>query len=311
MPDAPYVLVIDQTRGDASIEHGQANAATFHEMLVFAQTENPGSRIIIKLHPETTHGYRQGHFGAQNEGDRMTLLSEAVSPWALMDGATAVYTVSSQLGFEAIFAGHRPRVFGQPFYCGWGLSKDENPPARRQRNLSRAQLVAAAMILYPTWYDPFRDRLCELEDAISNLEAEVRAWREDMGGYVAYGMRRWKHAHLNAFFGRDAPVRFVKSPATALSAASNSGRKLLVWGSRADDLRGDPDVAAIRVEDGFLRSRGLGARLVPPLSLVRDDLGIYYDPARESRLERLIAASTDLPDHALRRAERLIIRLSV
>jgi capsular polysaccharide export protein len=27
---------------------------------------------------------------------------------------------------------------------------------------------------------------------------------------------------------------------------------------------------------------------VPPCSLVRDDLGIYYDPSRESRLERLI-----------------------
>ncbi len=31
-----------------------------------------------------------------------------------------------------------------------------------------------------------------------------------------------------------------------------------------------------RIEDGFLRSRGLGAELVPPLSLVTDDLGIYY-----------------------------------
>ena len=45
----------------------------------------------------------------------------------LMEGAVAVYTVSSQLGFEAILAGHRPQVFGQPFYAGWGLSEDRNP----------------------------------------------------------------------------------------------------------------------------------------------------------------------------------------
>ncbi|MGR3344192.1 MAG: capsular polysaccharide biosynthesis protein, partial [Paracoccaceae bacterium] len=309
VPDAPYVLVIDQNRGDASIEHGQASAATFHEMLVVAQTEHPGSRIIIKLHPETTAGQRQGHFGTQDANDRVTVLSDAVSPWALMEGATAVYTVSSQLGFEAIFAGHRPRVFGQPFYSGWGLSDDENPPARRTRRLSRAQLFAAAMILYPTWYDPFGDRLCELEDAISNLEAEVRAWREDRGGYVAYGMRRWKRPHLQKFFGKDTAVWFEKSAAAAVSAAKKDGRKLLVWANRVDDLPADPDVTAFRVEDGFLRSRGLGAALVPPLSLVRDDLGIYYDPARESRLERLIAASVQLPDYALRRAERLIARL--
>ena len=45
---------------------------------------------------------------------------------------------------------------------------------------------------------------------------------------------------------------------------------------------------AVRIEDGFLRSRGLGAALVPPASLGLDDLGLHYDPARESRMERLI-----------------------
>ena len=50
-----------------------------------------------------------------------------ISPWPLLEGAVAVYTVSSQLGFEAILAGHKPRVFGQPFYAGWGLTQDENP----------------------------------------------------------------------------------------------------------------------------------------------------------------------------------------
>jgi capsular polysaccharide export protein len=59
----------------------------------------------------------------------------------------------------------------------------------------------------------------------------------------------------------------------------------------------------IRIEDGFLRSRGLGAALVPPLSLADDDSGIYYDPARESRLERLIAGP--LPPGGAERARRL------
>ena len=174
-PDAPYVLVIDQTRGDASIEHGGANAATFAEMLVFAQTEYPGNRIVIKGHPAVNNGHHKGYFGPKTENDRVTYFSDPVSPWVLLEGAVAVYTVSSQMGFEAILAGHRPRVFGQPFYAGWGLSADENPVARRTRKLTRAQLFAAAMILYPTWYDPYRDRLCQLEDAIDALEAEARA----------------------------------------------------------------------------------------------------------------------------------------
>ncbi len=305
VPESPYVLVIDQTRGDASISHGGASAATFREMLVHAQTENPGARIVIKTHPETAAGHREGHFTPADASGRITLLDVPVSPWKLMEGATAVYTVSSLMGFEAIFAGHRPRVFGQPFYAGWGLTQDENPVARRERRLSRAQLFAAAMILYPTWYDPCRDRLCSPEEAVSQLQAEARAWREDWAGYVAASMSRWKRPHLRAFFGRHRPLIFRDPPARAIRKARATGRRPMIWASRAPR-----DLPGLRVEDGFLRSRGLGAGLVPPLSLVVDDLGIYYDPSRESRLERLIAASAELPPACLTRAEALVRTLT-
>lgn len=309
LPRAPYVLVIDQTRDDASIRHGGANAATFAEMLVFAQTEHPGTPVVIKTHPETQAGHRAGHFGPDVENDRVHLLTDPVSPWALMAGATAVYTVSSQLGFESIFAGHRPRVFGQPFYAGWGLSLDENPVPRRSRKLTRAQLFAGAMILYPRWYDPALDRLCDLEDAIASLEARTRAWRQDHRGFVATGMRRWKRPHLDRFFGSGGKIRYVEPPETALATARATGRDLLVWGQTPPDLGPDPAVNILHVEDGFLRSSGLGANLAPPLSLVADDLGLYYDCHRPSRLEELVNASPDLSPDERARAERLITDL--
>ncbi len=127
LPAPGYVLVIDQTCGDASIRHAGASAARFREMLAVAQEEHPGARIVIKSHPETALGLRPGHFGREDAQGRISLLTAAVSPWRLLEGAIAVYAVASQLGFEAILAGHRPRLFGQPFYAGWGLSADENP----------------------------------------------------------------------------------------------------------------------------------------------------------------------------------------
>ena len=297
-PDPGYVLVIDQTRNDASVTHGGADANTFREMLYWAQEENPGAPILIKTHPETAHGHRSGYFSASDESDRVRLFSDPVSPWALMEGAIAVYCVTSQLGFEAIYAGHRPQVFGQPFYAGWGLTEDRHPHAlsRRGRSLSKAQLFAGAMLLYPTWYDPHRDRLCEAETAVEALAAETRAWREDRRGWAAHGMRLWKRAPLQRFFGRYRRLSFDR-PAAA-------GRPAMVWASQAG-----PEGAA-RVEDGFLRSRGLGADLVPPLSLVLDDLGIYYDPTRESRLERLIAERAVLRADQMLRAEALIKALT-
>ena len=210
--------------------------------------------------------------------------------------------MSSQLGFEAILAGHRPLVFGQPFYAGWGLTEDQAPIPRRRRILTRTQIFAAAMILAPVWYDPCRDRLCQFEEAVDQLEAEVRAYREDRRGHVAAGMRLWKRDRLQAFFGQQKALIFANDPARAADLAKARDRNLLIWAGKAP-----PDLIATRVEDGFLRSRGLGAELVPPLSLVTDDLGIYYDPTRESRLERLIRAP--LPPGGADRAQDLIHRL--
>lgn len=302
-PAPGYVLVIDQTQGDASVAACGADLNRFREMLYYAQEEHPGAQIVIKTHPETAGGHRAGHFTeADCISDRIALLSKQVDPWALFEGAIAVYTVSSQLGFEAIFAGHKPRVFGQPFYAGWGLTQDAFPVQRRQRSLTRAQLFAAAMLLYPTWYDPNRDRLCAYEDAAEALFEETRAWRADRHGWVASEMRLWKRGPLNTAFGRQKPVVFQDNPTKARSA----GRPWMVWASKATIGHRD----AVRVEDGFLRSRGLGAALVPPLSLVTDDLGIYYDPRAPSRLEHLIAARAQLRPDQRARAERLIQSLT-
>ena len=144
-----------------------------------------------------------------------------MSPWPLLEGAIAVYTVSSQLGFEAILAGHRPRVFGQPFYAGWGLTEDEEPLARRQRRLTRAQLFSAAMFLYPTWYDPFSDQLCQLERVIDTLEASTRAWRQDRVGWSASGMRLWKRKPLQGFFGQHKKLHFTEDCETARKTGRN------------------------------------------------------------------------------------------
>ncbi|MBN8290762.1 capsular polysaccharide biosynthesis protein [Rhodobacter sp. NTK016B] len=290
-PPPGYVLIVDQVRDDAALLQGglggsDGAAKRFRDMLLAARIEHPHAPILIRAHPETAAGARNGYYSAADTDAQIAFVDGPHSPWSLLEGAIAVYTVSSQLGFEAIMAGHRPRVFGQPFYAGWGLSEDEHPLPRRQRVLTRLQIFAIAMLVYPAWYDPLRDRLCDLDEVIDQLEARVTAFRQDRAGHVAAGIRRWKRGAIQRFFGRTRPVRFAEDGAT------------LAWASKVD-----PDFAGLRVEDGFLRSKGLGAELVPPLSLAVDDLGIYYDPTRESRLEQLVA--TPLRDDQLRRARDL------
>ena len=291
-PPAPgYVLVIDQTEDDASVTSSGGNRAAFQEMLVFAQEEHPGCPVLIKTHPETSAGHRGGYFSEADTNGRISLCDAAISPWRLFEGAVGVYTYSSQLGFEAIFAGHKPRVFGQPFYAGWGLTADERPVARRQRRLTKAQLFLASQILYPTWYDPYRDQLCEIETILGTLEAQSNAFRQDRKGWVASGMKPWKRKPLQDVFGKYVPVTFSDT------AGPEQSKNHMIWASKGE--------APFRVEDGFLRSKGLGADLIAPLSLVLDDLGIYYDPSRESRLERLLNDAPNLRPDELTRAYRL------
>ncbi|WP_368484363.1 capsular polysaccharide biosynthesis protein [Pseudooceanicola sp. HF7] len=295
LPEPGYVLVVDQVRGDASVRLGSADAETFRRMLAAARAEHPDRHILIRTHPETAQNLRKGHFTEADTAPGVTLFTAAASPWDMLEKAHAVYTVSSQLGFEAILAGHRPETFGIPFYAGWGLSNDRHPdmPDRRPRQLSSVQLAAAALLLYPTWYDPLRDRLCPAEDAAEALATRARAWREDHEGWSGENIRLWKRGHFQRFFGRYRRLTFTAA----------KGRKTLHWGATQEDQQ------VTRVEDGLLRSRGLGAQLVPPLSLVLDDLGIYYDPTQESRFERLVAQRIHLRPDQETRARGLIRKL--
>lgn len=288
-PCRDYVLVIDQTRGDASLMG--AGRGRFLEMLDAARAEHPGKPLLIRSHPETAAGLRPGHLGPADLRPGEFFCDAPISPWQLAGNAVAAYAVSSQLGYEAMLAGLRPRLFGQPFYAGWGLSDDEMPlPAHRREPAPVEALFAASHLRAPVWYDPCRDRLTDFDGALDQLEAETRAFRQDRDGHLAYGMRLWKRPFIARAFGSGKGVRFTGRP---------SDKVTLTWAGKAEATPG-----AIRVEDGFLRSRGLGAALTPPLSLIADELGIYFDPRRESRLEQLIVLPA--PPEAEARAERLI-----
>ncbi len=114
----------------------------------------------------------------------------------------------------------------------------------------------------------------------------------------AYGFSWRKRALVRAFTQRQ-DVRFVSHGGYVAPGAS-----LLLWGSTPQPTGLPQNVHIYRLEDGFLRSVGLGADLTRPLSWVVDDLGIYYDATSPSRLEMLLQSAA-WPDEALDRAAQL------
>ncbi len=300
MPDPPkgHILVVDQTQGDASVTWGGASADSFTRMLDAARAEHPGAEIIIKRHPETSSGAKGGYFTADRYDDAR-IISDAVNPWDLIEGAKAVYTVSSQLGFEALMAGKSVRCFGSPFYAGWGVTEDETTFDRREAPRTVEQIFAAAYLEYPVYFDPWRGGLSSFETSIDALRTLRTAHRRNLQPTVCSGVRLWKRKYVSAFLqGKDAPVRYEDNAAKAQALAEQKNARHVVWGASSGSAN------TRQLEDGFLRSAGLGASLTPPLSLALDDEGIYYDPHHPSRLEHLIARAP-VDQSALTRAGSL------
>ena len=79
-------------------------------------------------------------------------------------------------------------------------------------------------------------------------------------------------------------------------AAHNYGATpcFIGWGNKPNTIKveraaAQKEIPYFRLEDGFIRSVGLGVQGAASFSLVIDDLGIYYDATRPSRLEKILA----------------------
>jgi len=178
LPDR-YVLVVDQTLGDASIQYGNAGPESFKRMLQAALDENPDAVILVKIHPDVLAGRKHGYFelGALSFMPRVQVIGKDVHPVSLIEHAVAVYVVTSQVGFEGLLWGKRVRTFGMPFYAGWGLTHDELRAPDRRRPVPLENLVHAALVDYPRYLDPDTNTRCEVERLIGWMALQ-RSLRE-------------------------------------------------------------------------------------------------------------------------------------
>jgi capsular polysaccharide export protein len=133
--------------------------------------------------------------------------------------------------------------------------------------------------------DPFTGEQMSLREAIELCGF----WRalidsnRDIAGAVGFAF--WKRDNVAPLlWGGSGPVRFED--------VGPDGRPVAIWRSKAPpeavELLQHSAAPLIEVEDGFLRSQGLGADCVPPLSITIDRLGAYFDPSGPSELERLL-----------------------
>ncbi len=224
------------------------------------------------------------------------LLPGDCDPWALVAGALAVHAPATDE--VAIVAG----LAGVPVF-----GPDGRPVAAPALRTAALEALAAAQ-----YRDCFSGRPIDARHAVAILADWRRQIDGNRGLAAASGMAFWKRRAIADMLwdGRRSPP-FLR-PGSGLRRAEREGKALAIWPSRVPpDLKARAaarGVPVAQVEDGFLRSRGLGAALVPPSSVVVDRRGIYYDATRPSDLEILLATH-DFPDDLIARARALRARI--
>ncbi|HZU91866.1 MAG TPA: beta-3-deoxy-D-manno-oct-2-ulosonic acid transferase, partial [Stellaceae bacterium] len=211
-----------------------------------------------------------------------------------IERASRVYVAGGETGFFALLAGREVRCFAPAFYTGWGLTGDDAALPSRPFRRSLDEIFAGACLLATRCLDPYRNKPASFEDILDVLSLWRGLEAANRGIAVCLGMSFWKRRHVADFLRSAAGApRFRRSVKGALEAARRRpGGAVAVWASRAPEGLAEAlrrhGIPLLRVEDGFVRSVGLGSDFMPAASLVLDRRGMYFDPTQQSDLEVLL-----------------------
>ena len=148
-------------------------------------------------------------------------------------------------------------------------------PARRRQGASLEALVHAALVGACRCIDPHRHQPCSVETLMGAIGLQRRLQGQQPRRCVAFGFTPWKQRSLRRFLA-GSQLRF-RAPWRRIPQGVDA---VVVWGRRARpkllDAAARRQLPVLQVEDGFLRSVGLGADLVvgvlgggPPGRLLR------------------------------------------
>lgn len=195
-------------------------------------------------------------------------------PWSLLDGAQSARLPDDDPRVLLALAAKVPTIL---VGAGGERPAGEGDAARLiERHLTGWQ-----------WFNPFDG------GAISPLEAIALCgmWRALIDAnrriHSVMGIAYWKKPTLSALLWAGRPVPYNRSLADMPQGAAVALWRTRISAAQARALEAS-SCPVIEIEDGFIRSQGLGADCVPPLSIIVDAAGPHFAPSEPSELESLL-----------------------
>lgn len=230
------------------------------------------------------------------DGGRVHIVRGVCDPWHLLSGASAaIVDADDELALIAAIAGIPLQCIGEgPFSA---LSGDRSPSTLR--SLFSRHAIDGCAYFDPYSGDPISFRraveYCGFWRNLIDSNRDIRA---------AVGFAFWKRSTVGPLLWRGSEGTPFRGGATGIA----EGEQVALWRSRAAPATiarlENRAARLIEVEDGFVRSAGLGAECVPPLSIVVDRLAAHFDSNRPSELEHLLQRHV-FSDEIVERAREL------
>lgn len=220
-----------------------------------------------------------------------------VDPWWMARRCGTIFAdADDEIALVAALAGCPLRLFGSGRFAALGNGADA---------VALERVVGAELLADKDYRDPFTGA----PTPIAAILALLASWRALIDGNrdvtQVLGVAGWKRETVEALLWDGG-----NGPRYRAGGAGNG--TTLLWRSRVPPAmlrRIEADGGPLgEIEDGFVRSVGLGANCVPPLSITVDRRGVHFDPTQPSDLEVLIEQGGFAPA-MLARAEALVSRI--
>lgn len=262
-----------------------------------ATPDVPGGRVVVRVPSAFASAQRLAdgrpvlawYDRPGGAAHAQTVIGEC-DPWHMLDDAAALVTVDTDevvliavlLGVPVYFANH-----------GELIPAELDPRAMLEERLPASE-----------YQNPFTDEAMGLPELIELCGFWKDLIHSNRGIAGGFGFAFWKQERVAPLlWNGSTPFRFLTR-----AAAVPPKQPVAVWRAKAQpaviQALAKNGSALIEVEDGFLRSRGLGADCIPPLSIVIDRLGAHFDPSQPSELELLIERG-DFSESLIERAREL------
>lgn len=190
-----HILVPGQVEDDRAVKVGGCGLVANLDLLARVRAAQPDAYILYKPHPDVLAGHRRGAISDRACLEYADQIVGDLPIASLISMADEVHVNTSLAGFEALLRGKPVTTHGVPFYAGWGLTTDLGPiPARRTARRSIDELVAAALLLYPRYFDPTTGLPCPAEVVVARLSAT-----DDAEPRLVVGMRRFQGKVMRRF----------------------------------------------------------------------------------------------------------------